>query len=70
MDRASDLTPQIQFVAKGRIEAKGEAAARLVVAALFEASMWYEMTPLPDDRWAFDTKGEADRFLRQKLGVT
>lgn len=62
-----DAKPLITFVAKGQLEAVGEKSAKQVANVLIEGSMWFEVTPMPDDVWLFDTKGEVDHFLKKKF---
>lgn len=61
------MNQQVSFPAKGLIRAHCANAAETVLHAIFSESMWFEVTPEPDDVWLFVTKGEADKLLHDKL---
>ncbi len=48
------------------IEIEGEGLAKVAAKILIGRSAWFEMTPLPDDKWAFQFKPEGHKEAIQK----
>lgn len=45
----------------------GQDAFNVVVALLSNSSQWFEVTPLPDDRWEIKVKEENKGFLQRAV---
>jgi len=50
-----------------RFTFKGEDAAANITAALVRRSAWFEVTPLPNDKWSVEVKAENEHVLESLI---
>lgn len=50
-----------------RLEFSGESVAMLIATKLVNASQWFSLLPLPDDRWEIEVKAENSGLLHSWL---